>query len=56
MLSVSRKAIRSGVLGVGVYTLPLRVLTCGKDVGIDKGSFVKMVVKAFTCSGTKRMA
>ena len=27
---------------------------CGKDIGIDKGSFIKMVAKAFTCSGTKR--
>jgi len=29
---------------------------CGKDIGVDKGSFVKMVAKAFTCSGTKRPA
>lgn len=27
---------------------------CGKDVGIDKGSFYKMDAKAFTYSGTKR--
>lgn len=27
---------------------------CGKDVGIDKGSFYKMIGKAFTYSGTKR--
>lgn len=27
---------------------------CGKDIGIDKGSFYKMVAKSFTCSGTKR--
>ena len=27
---------------------------CGKEVGIDKGSFYKMVAKAFTYSGTKR--
>lgn len=29
---------------------------CGKDVGIDKGTYYKMVAKAFTCSGTKRNA
>ncbi|MEN8141706.1 MAG: hypothetical protein ABFR97_10845 [Thermodesulfobacteriota bacterium] len=29
---------------------------CGKEVGIDKGSFYKMVAKAFTYSGTKRSA
>jgi hypothetical protein len=28
--------------------------TCGKDIGIDKGSFIKMISKAFTSSGTKR--
>ncbi|MBU0483051.1 MAG: hypothetical protein KKB30_00880 [Proteobacteria bacterium] len=27
---------------------------CGKDIGIDKGSYFKMVAGAFTCSGTKR--
>lgn len=27
---------------------------CGKDIGIDKGSFYKMDAKAFTYSGTKR--
>lgn len=27
---------------------------CGKDIGIDKGSFVKMVAKSFIYSGTKR--
>lgn len=27
---------------------------CGKDIGIDKGSFIKMISKAFTYSGTKR--
>jgi hypothetical protein len=27
---------------------------CGKTVGIDKGSFVKMISRAFTYSGTKR--
>jgi hypothetical protein len=27
---------------------------CGKDIGIDKGSFYKMIAKAFTYSGTKR--
>lgn len=29
---------------------------CGKDIGIDKGSFIKMIAKAFTSSGTKRTA
>jgi len=29
---------------------------CGKDIGIDKGTFIKMISKAFTCSGTKRNA
>lgn len=28
--------------------------TCGKEVGIDKGSFYKMIAKAFTYRGTKR--
>ena len=27
---------------------------CGKDVGIDKGRYFKMIGKAFTYSGTKR--
>jgi hypothetical protein len=27
---------------------------CGKEIGIDKGSFIKMVAKAFIYSGTKR--
>jgi hypothetical protein len=27
---------------------------CGKHVGIDKGSYVKMIAKAFTHTGTKR--
>ena len=26
---------------------------CGKDVGIDKGSYIKMIGRAFTYSGTK---
>jgi len=26
---------------------------CGKEIGIDKGSFYKMIAKAFTYSGTK---
>ncbi len=25
---------------------------CGKDIGIDKGTFIKMIGKAFTYSGT----
>lgn len=27
---------------------------CGKDIGIDKGSYYKMIAKAFTYKGTKR--
>jgi len=27
---------------------------CGKDIGIDKGSFYKMISNAFTYRGTKR--
>jgi hypothetical protein len=27
---------------------------CGRDVGIDKGSYYKMIAKAFTYKGTKR--
>ncbi|MEE4241433.1 MAG: hypothetical protein V2I36_08200 [Desulfopila sp.] len=27
---------------------------CGKNIGIDKGSFYKMIAKAFTYKGTKR--
>jgi hypothetical protein len=30
--------------------------TCGKDIGIDKGTFIKMIAKTFTYSGTKRNA
>lgn len=29
---------------------------CGNVVGIDKGRFIKMIAKSFTCSGTKRKA
>jgi hypothetical protein len=28
--------------------------SCGKDIGIDKGTYIKMIGKAFTYSGTKR--
>ena len=28
--------------------------SCGKDIGIDKGTYIKMISKAFTYSGTKR--
>lgn len=28
--------------------------TCGNEIGIDKGSFIKMNLKNFTYSGTKR--
>ena len=27
---------------------------CGKTIGTDRGTFVKMIATAFTCSGTKR--
>lgn len=27
---------------------------CGKDVGIDKGTYIKMIAKGFTYSGTQR--
>jgi hypothetical protein len=27
---------------------------CGKDIAIDKGSFYKMIAKAFTYKGTKK--
>ena len=27
---------------------------CGKDIGIDKGPYIKMISNAFTYSGTKR--
>ena len=27
---------------------------CGKDIGIDKGPYYKMIAKAFTYKGTKR--
>lgn len=27
---------------------------CGKDIGIDKGAYYKMIARAFTYSGTKR--
>jgi len=27
---------------------------CGNAVGIDKGGFIKMIARAFTCSGTSR--
>lgn len=29
---------------------------CGNGIGIDKGSYYKMIDRAFTCSGTKRNA
>lgn len=28
--------------------------SCGKEIGIDKGTFYKMIAKAFTYRGTKR--
>ncbi len=28
--------------------------TCGRDIGIDKGAYFKMIAKAFTYKGTKR--
>ncbi len=28
--------------------------TCGKVIGIDRGTYIKMIRAAFTCSGTKR--
>ena len=28
--------------------------SCGKDIGIDKGTFIKMDPKAFIYNGTKR--
>jgi hypothetical protein len=28
--------------------------SCGKNIGVDKGTFIKMISKAFTYSGTKR--
>ncbi len=28
--------------------------SCGKEIGKNKGSFIKMISKAFTYSGTKR--
>ncbi len=27
---------------------------CGKEIGIDRGGFIKMIAKAFVYSGTKR--
>ncbi len=30
------------------------VCPCGKEIGIDKGGFFKMIAKAFTYGGTKR--
>jgi hypothetical protein len=27
---------------------------CGKDIGINNGSYIKMIGKAFTYTGTKR--
>jgi len=27
---------------------------CGKDIGIDKRNYIKMIGKAFTYTGTKR--
>ncbi len=31
----------------------LRCGSCGKDIGIDKGTFYKMIKKAFTYKGEK---
>ena len=30
------------------------ICPCGKEIGIDKGSFFKMISKGFSYSGTKR--
>jgi hypothetical protein len=30
--------------------------SCGKDIGIDKGAYYKMLARAFTYSGSKRNA
>ena len=30
------------------------ICLCGKEIGIDKGSYIKMIGKAFTYTGTKR--
>lgn len=30
------------------------VCDCGNEIGIDKGSFIKMIAKGFTYSGVKR--
>lgn len=30
--------------------------SCGKDIGIDKGSYYKMLARSFTYSGSKRNA
>ncbi len=42
------KMFQSSVDGHKIYC------NCGKEVGIDKGSFYKMIAKAFTYRGTKR--
>jgi hypothetical protein len=31
-------------------------MKCGRNIGIDKGTFYKMIDRAFTYSGTKRNA
>lgn len=33
---------------------PKVMCPCGKEVGIDKGGFYKMIARAFTYRGTKR--
>lgn len=30
------------------------VCVCGRQIGIDKGAFIKMIAKAFIYTGTKR--
>ncbi len=39
----------AGLEGSGKLCCP-----CGKPVGIDKGSFIKMIAGSFNASGTKR--
>ncbi len=43
-----KKMFQSTTQGHKVYC------SCGKEIGIDKGSFYKMIAKAFTYRGTKR--
>ncbi len=53
VLRCHKKRIKKEYAAVTVQDGKLKC-ECGKSIGIDKGSFYKMIGKTFTYSGTKR--